>query len=76
MCGTLLAALIPESATSLCCPAVVEKDGLRLVDGGSNATHTWGRLELFNNSLWGSVCDSSFDLNDATVGLPDASYGS
>ncbi len=37
---------------------------LRLI-GGSNNTE--GRVEVCYNEAWGTICDNSFDRNDATV---------
>ncbi|MFZ5442701.1 MAG: FG-GAP-like repeat-containing protein [Myxococcota bacterium] len=45
---------------------VFENNGIRLV-GAPTAGGFSGRVEIYANSQWGTVCDDVFDINDATV---------
>jgi Scavenger receptor cysteine-rich domain len=47
---------------------IVELAGtpIRLMNGNSVSTY-FGRVEVFYNGQWGSVCDDYFDSRDAAV---------
>lgn len=43
-------------------------DPVRLVsETGRTTRQTAGRLEIFINNQWGTVCNDSFDVSDALV---------
>ncbi|TKS92383.1 Deleted in malignant brain tumors 1 protein Hensin [Collichthys lucidus] len=47
--------------------ASLEGNGVQIRLSGSESTQCSGRVEIYHNNVWGTVCDDDWDLNDAQV---------
>jgi len=67
---TQLCDLADQTGSSLSVCGPLDGD-LRIVDGANDDE---GRLELFWQNQWGTVCDDRWDINDATVACRQMGY--
>ena len=68
--------LMCKVSNSITVLSVATRNGdLRLARGSiSRSTYSSGRLEIYINGEWGTVCDDSFDYPDANVACQQLGY--
>ena len=71
LAGLLLAAGLAVLSTAPAHAADLADDDLRLRGG---ASHNEGRLEIFHDNEWGTVCDDFFGRRDAKVACKQMGY--
>ena len=49
-------------------------ENIRLVGGRVTSSSAYGRLEVYVEGRWGTVCDDYFDINDAKVACRQLGY--
>uniref|UniRef100_H9GRC2 Soluble scavenger receptor cysteine-rich domain-containing protein SSC5D n=1 Tax=Anolis carolinensis TaxID=28377 RepID=H9GRC2_ANOCA len=60
-----------ETASVVCSGKFINYE-VRLIDGPTPCT---GRVEVFHNKAWGTVCDNGWDLEDASVVCQEVGCG-
>ena len=59
-----------------CFPYAGQSNGeLRLLrDGQTSYTFTSGRLQIYLDGRWGNICDTGFEMTEATVACQQLTY--